>query len=63
MNKIFNRQIKEDLLFHKAVLRRFERLIGNNNKEIIELKERLEVYEEREQRTRCSCSEKEEECK
>jgi|LGOV01.1.fsa_nt_gb hypothetical protein len=56
-----NRQIKEDIKYHEMVLRRFERLIASNNKEIIELKERLEIYEEERQYTRCNCNQEEKE--
>ena len=53
---MFNRQIKEDLLFHKSVLRRFERLINQSKEDIIDIKERLELYEEREKLARCKCN-------
>ena len=41
---MFNRQMKEDIQFINHVLRRYERLIGENDKKIIELEERLDVY-------------------
>ncbi len=41
---MFNRQIKEDIQFINHVLRRYERLIGENEKKIIELNERVDIY-------------------
>ena len=52
---MFNRQIKEDIKFINVVLRKFERLIASNNKKIIELEERIEIYVEKEETTRCKC--------